>query len=246
MPKTYVGITGFTKQEEILSALEWVKPSSTLMVGLVTTYKSIRALPIKSSRAKTIPQIHELNTLCMDSSRLFNVAHYSTQTGSEEEILEDLKCITRAGGRHLHGIQLNIAWPDVEVLQTFKKLHPEISLILQLGREAMEAVHQDLHLLAQRLEEYDMIEYILLDGSSGQAKRFEVIPSTLILHMIKVHFPHLGLGIAGGISPETMSDVRKMRVNFPNISIDAQGALRDHEHILDLQKVKNYLCAAQE
>jgi len=50
---------------------------------------------------------------------------------------------------------------------------------------------------------------------------------------IKKSFPALGIGAAGGLGPVTIGLVKPLVKEFPDLSIDAQGQLRESGSILD-------------
>ena len=54
----------------------------------------------------------------------------------------------------------------------------------------------------------------------------------------------MGLVVAGGLSPTTLHLVQPLIEEFPDVSIDAEGRLRDHEDHLDLQVAGQYLSKA--
>lgn len=50
----------------------------------------------------------------------------------------------------------------------------------------------------------------------------------------------IGLGVAGGLSAETLHLVEPLIEEFPDLSIDAEGRLRDESDKLDLTAAKRY------
>ncbi len=52
------------------------------------------------------------------------------------------------------------------------------------------------------------------------------------------------LGVAGGLGPDTISLIRPIVIEIPDISIDAQGRLRNDRNELDLDACGMYIRGA--
>ena len=57
-------------------------------------------------------------------------------------------------------------------------------------------------------------------------------------------YPHLGIGIAGGLSADTLPHIAGLLQEIPDLSIDAEGQLRDENDHLDVNKAVRYVLAA--
>jgi hypothetical protein len=55
---------------------------------------------------------------------------------------------------------------------------------------------------------------------------------------------NIGLGVAGGLGPDSLNLVEPLIAKFPNLSIDAEGRLRNNQNDLDLKAMSDYLAKA--
>jgi len=83
--KPYIGITGFTKREEVEFALKVFPRNSNrkLMVGVLATYKSLRGIPMKPKWAKQTPNPEKIKDIFSNDERVINLVHFSTEEGQE-------------------------------------------------------------------------------------------------------------------------------------------------------------------
>lgn len=138
MSGAYIGITGFTKRDEVLSVLSVLPDNGNrkIMVGVIATWKSLRGVPMKPRWQKQTPDPKSLNELFVDDPRMLNLVHYSTEEGQESSLFDDMLDIHRRAGPNFHGFQLNLVWPDYEVIHDCAMRGDHI--VLQLGQKAVE------------------------------------------------------------------------------------------------------------
>lgn len=241
----YIGITGFLKPEEVFSALG-VFPegiSRKLMVGVLASYKSLRGIPMKPRWAKRMPNPASISRLFLNDERVVNLVHLST---GEETILEDMFKIHSLAGQNFHGFQLNIAWPHINQLVSYRAaVSRSYRIVLQIGRKAMETVGGTIQDTVNKLSHYvEVIDDILFDPSGGQGKPFDTRQAYEFLSAITDKGWNIGLGVAGGLGPDSLNLVEPLIAKFPNLSIDAEGKLRNDQNNLDLKAVRDYLTKA--
>ena len=246
--KPYIGVTGFTKKEEVLAALS-VFPKNydrALMVGVCATWKSLRYMPIKPKWQKQMPTPIQISDLFLGDDRVLNLVHYSTEDGQESSLLSDMTEIHNLAGWHFHGFQLNIAWPSIRTLAEYRSaVGYKYQIVLQVGQKAVEMAGGTPQGVADKLDKYaEFIDDILLDPSSGQGKEFDTERAREFLTEIRKRKYGIGLGVAGGLGPDTLNLVGPLVSEFPNLNIDAQGKLRNSENDLDLEAMKTYLTKA--
>ncbi len=88
---------------------------------------------------------------------------------------------------------------------------------------------------------------LLCDASGGQGcvlNPTEVIASLEPLIHLTQRKTDLNLAVAGGLSAETVPILKPVIETYPELSIDAQGRLRDDHDRLDLDAVRHYVEAA--
>jgi len=241
----YIGITGFSKPEEVFSALE-VFPkgiSRKLMVGVLASYRSLRGIPMKPRWAKRMPDPTTISRLFLNDERVVNLIHLSTE---EETVLEDMLKIHSLAGQNFHGFQLNIAWPQINQLISYRAaVGRGYRIVLQIGQKAMEAVGGTIQDTANKLSHYvGVIDDILFDPSGGQGKPFDTRQAYKFLSVITDKGWNIGLGVAGGLGPDSLNLVEPLIAKFPNLSIDAEGRLRNNQNDLDLKAMSDYLAKA--
>jgi hypothetical protein len=151
-----------------------------------------------------------------------------------QTLYEDLELVVEYGGENLHAVQLDVTWPDVDDVDRFKAKHPDIAVVLQLGKSAFEAVDHDAQKMVKELDRYgDSIDYVLLDLSMGKGKAMEAESLLSALRQIRQKLPGLGLAVAGGLGPESVHLLEPIAQEFPDISIDAQGRLKPPDAPVD-------------
>ena len=149
----------------------------------------------------------------------------------------------------MHAIQLDMIWPDpIQIASAlgFSRKKPEI--ILQIGKNAIEAANNNPQTVVQKLEDYrQVVNRVLLDKSMGRGIGMNAAELEPFVCAIKKHFPDIGIGVAGGLGPETIHLAEPLAAVFPDISIDAQGKLRpsgDALDPIDWNMAKEYLARA--
>lgn len=244
----YIGITGFTKPEEVFSALQAFPNNGNrkLMVGVLATYKSLRGIPMKPKWAKQTPNPGAISGLFPNDERAVNLVHFSTEEGRESSVLADMLRIHELAGPNFHGFQLNVAWPEINQLNGYREVMGwDYRIVLQLGKTAMEAVGRTARGVVDTLYHYaGVVDDVLFDQSGGLGKPFHTERAREFLSAIAREGWGLGLVVAGGLGPGSLDLVEPLLAEFPNLSIDAQGRLRNAEHDLDPQAVDAYLTGA--
>ncbi|MFZ5559861.1 MAG: hypothetical protein ACOZAL_03665 [Patescibacteria group bacterium] len=246
--RPYIGITGFTSSTEVKSALN-VFPSSPvrqLMVGVLASWKSLRGIPLKPRWQKQFPDPQTITELFLNDPRIVNLVHFSTEEGQESSVLADMFKIHELAGPNFHGFQLNIAWPEIRLMDDYRMaVGYDYRIVLQIGQKAVEAVGGTPHGVVDMLYHYaGVINDVLFDPSGGFGKPFDRERARQFLSAIAEQGWDVGLGVAGGLGPDSLDLVKPLLAEFPSLSIDAQGRLRNVENELDPNAVRDYLARA--
>lgn len=245
MRKPYIGITGFMSLGDVLHVLNAVPTNANrlVMVGVLASLKTMRG--IQNKWPNRYPTMDRITGIFPDHPLALNLIHYNTK---EKETLGDqLVAMTGFGGANMHGFQLNIAWPELDVLREYKRAYPTKQIVLQVGGHAFDMVNHSPQQLASRVAEYNgVVEYVLLDPSGGYGKPFDPDRARDYLVALQEEGLNIGLGVAGGLSPTTISLVEPLAREFADLSIDAEGRLRTPEDHLGLVVASDYLCRAFE
>lgn len=239
----YIGITGFMTEKEGDMVLSVIPPDSKqkLMRGVLVSQKTMRGEPNK--RPNRYPKSEDIAGIFTDHPLALNLVHYNTN--EHETLYGQMMDVTKIAGQNLHGFQLNLAWPDPQVLRHYRRAYPEMKIVLQVGHHAFELVGNSPEKLAEKLEEYyDCIDCILLDPSGGNGVPFYPAIAKKYLDALAREKFRFGFGVAGGLSPTTLGLVEPLAYYFPDICIDAEGRLRDRNDCLDINQAKMYFVRA--
>ena len=233
----YIGITDFTNFAQVEAMLKVFKKHRApwserkLHVGIMMSRKTLLGLPTKYEKA--FPPKEEISNI-FGSDETYNCLHYADYEKDPELSMNLCRAISY-GGIGIDALQLDMIWPDPgQVANGVHASRKQIEVILQIGRNAIEEAGDNPEEVVRRLEDYDgVIHRVLLDKSMGKGLGMDAEGLRPFARAIKEKFPNLGLGVAGGLGPETMDLVQPLIEEFPDISIDAQGRLRPSGSALD-------------
>jgi len=241
----YIGITGFMSRQEVdavVSSLENKDDRRRLMIGVLASEKSIAGIPNKFPNRYPDPQ--RIKAIFPEDSSMLRLIHFSTQA-TDMELLNQLYRLREISGKNCDGFQLNIKWPSKPCLEAYNAFFPNDTLVLQCGAGAMKSVGGNPQKLAERILEYgSAVEYVLIDPSGGYGKSLDVSFAPQALRDLYKEAYEVNFGIAGGLNGDTIEMIRPIAEEFPDVSIDAEGGLRDADDHLDLVKVEKYVSAA--
>lgn len=248
--RPYVGVTGFTKPSEVAAVLAALPaaPSRALMVGVLASWKSLREIPLKPQWQKQFPPPPVIHQLFLGDPRVVNLVHYSMEEGQEHFLSDDLSRIHDLAGSSCHGFQLNVPWPSAYALDTYRKtVGTTTRIVLQIGQRALVVCGGLPDVVANCLGHYvGTIDDVLLDPSGGRGHPLEPVSAHAFLGAIADRQWSFGLGVAGGLGPDTLDCVAPLVEEFPNLSIDAQGRLRTTDNDLDIDAATRYVAKALE
>ncbi|MFA6459313.1 MAG: hypothetical protein WCV79_02880 [Candidatus Paceibacterota bacterium] len=235
--KPYIGITDFTSFEQVTKMLEVFRryrsseSQRLLHVGVMISFKTLNGIETKWSKAfppkETIADI-------FGSDDVYNCLHYADYD-HDTDFFKDLARAIGYGGISIHAVQLDMVWPDPgQVASGVHTSRKQVEVILQVGKNAIEAANNDPGEVVRRLEDYEgVIHRVLLDRSMGRGLGMDAAGLIPFARAIKEKFPDLGLGAAGGLGPNSIDLVKPLAEEFPDMSIDAQGKLRPTGSALD-------------
>ncbi len=228
----YISITDFMTPAQVRNVLNSITllPGTKLGVGVMMSYKTLNR--IKTRFSEVFPPTDKVKDIFIDDPRVFNTLHYADYRGVD--VYENLSAACLYSGDNLHAIQLDMTWPDPLEIRKFHTLFPDIKIILQIGRKAFDQVDNDYHKLIAKLAEYnEALDYVLLDKSMGKGKGLDADFMLPFLYMLNKERPDLGLVVAGGLGPNSLYLIAKIIELYPNVSIDAQGQLRNSGSFFD-------------
>lgn len=230
----YIGVTDVRQVSHALNLCKLVEGSSYKMhIGVMTNFDTMKnGIPPEKYQKVWRPK-SELAISFVDHPSAFNVIHYADYKRNDRTTTKTLQEVYELGGQYCHGIQLDMIWPAPEIILDTKKVHPNMKLILQVGRNAMSDMFKEeigvdsLFRLSDRLnkEYFGAVDYVLIDFSGGEGITLDTHKMLLILGHLHKHAPSFSYVIAGGLHAGNLNLVNEVLRNFP-ISWDAQGRLR--------------------
>ncbi len=245
MKAPYIGVTGFMKRDETEKIFSYLSKFGRrrVMIGVLASQKTLRGLPHR--RPNRYPGLEDMKEIFPYHPWGLNLIHYNTK--EPETLIDQLIAVTVAA-KYADGIQLNHAWPNPDVIREYKKAFFRNQFVLQVGSRAFEMIGHSPELLAGKIaREYPVVDYVLLDPSGGEGRALDPHELRRYLQELARLNLDIGLGVAGGLCAETLTAlIAPIKADFPDISIDAEGKLRDAEDRLDISAAGNYLFWAEK
>lgn len=245
MVSSFIGVTGFTRREEVEAALE-VFPHDTprkLMVGVLADRNTLKGQA--SERGHSHPPVDTIPDIFTDDPRVLNIVHYSVYPNQGTiTVGRELKELRKRMGPNLHGFKLNVPW--LQPNDDLREVSVGMRMMLVLGREAFgmlaygpEIVIEWLSLLGTILSD------VIVAPTTVRRDGLDIEKIEPLLKVLIREHGTLGIGMGGGLSPENVWErVQPLTKYYPALSIDAQGKLRTEEDDLDRNRVRAYLKAS--
>jgi|GEM_PF-710709 len=245
--ETYTGVCDVIRPEVARAMASELRerrgyPFRRIMIGVMTHPIVLdHDIPVpekvRQEISETFPTREEIAGGFTDDPDVLNTIHYADLYGpngpwkaQETPVFKFLELCVNYGGENLHAIQLDVTWPNADEIREFKNKHPDILIILQIGKFAFKESDNDPQKVVDRLREYgDSIDYALLDMSMGKGEKMDSDRLLSLLRSVQDELPDLGLAVAGGLGPDSMDLLKPIADEFPGISIDAQGGLKPED-----------------
>ncbi len=252
MPKSYIGITDFTRREETILMQDAFRnyggatSRHLLHVGVMMSRKTLNGLPSKWQ--KVFPKNRAVADIFVKDEHTLNVLHYADYDGVD--VARNLEKATLWGGENMDALQLDMIWPDPAVIKNHRRNYPDKKIILQINSKSLAMADNNIDTFVRRLSLYhDGLDYVLLDMSMGRGRGLnaeQLLPYLIAIDSLHADFE---LAVAGCLCAETLLLLEPLIARFPCLSIDAQSRLRPSGNALDRidwVMAKNYLECAIE
>lgn len=246
MKKPYIGITGFTSDNQINPILvnrnispEFAK--RLLMVGVSVNPETLQG--IQSPAPRRYPKMKVIDSIFSDDPRCLNLVHLSIY--DRNDLFHDMVSITKKFTKNFHGFHLNVVWPDLIHLEKYKTLYPDMTIGLGIGHSSIKDSDWSCEKIFKDVESYGgFLDYVFIDVDKETKDFFSNGVLELLLKKLS-KLDYLNLGISGDFDS---SDVQRRLLSlvqtFPHLSINAGSALRTGEDDLDVNEVRKYLEAS--
>jgi hypothetical protein len=239
----YIGVTGFMTRADVDSVRASLPDDCNrlLMVGVLVSSKTLAGNGNRYQHR--YPKVGTIASLFPNDRRCLNLIHYATD--KPENLASDLDRLTAFGGENLDGFQLNIAWPNLHVIAEHRRRCPSHRIVIQLGQRVLadldERTPGAVRTCMQVAHAYGVTD-VLVDASGGAGRAIDLLAAHEHLDRVRGCGP--GIGIAGGLSAETIDSIAPIAADVPNLSIDAEGRLRDADDHLDVAAAIAYVTRA--
>lgn len=228
--RPYVGITGITSAEDAVTAAECarlVPPSHRFMGGVLASAKTLLGEPTPNRR---YPEFRRVNDLLRSLAAVgaWPVVHFNCR----DHLAFHLGALAGALPA-MRGLQLNVeAWPDPATLAHFRRLRPDVEVILQYRHASRGRDRDGVCLAAGGYA--GVAEFVLIDGSMGggvplgaaDARWFACLADDPRLVEARVR-----VALAGGFGPgagPVLRGLREVRGGelASRLSLDAESGVR--------------------
>lgn len=164
----------------------------------------------------------------------------------DRALLEAPEKLLRRTAHYIAGVQINLLpWDDtatLTALRRFRKMHPELLIILQAHREVLASFTPEQ--VADKLRHMPA-DYLLLDASQGNGTALNT--EQLRSYITAIYHKQLPVRVvvAGGLEAATIPELLlPLLRDYPDLSCDAEGRLRQGhpgQTTLNMQAVIAYL-----
>jgi hypothetical protein len=243
----YVGVTGFTKEVQVVKLLSLIPEnfSRKLMIGVLVDFNTLKGETRNGRFAKKddIKNIFDISNDCDIYKKALNFVHYCD--GYKRDLLKSLLSVTEISGENLHGFQLNMRWPDTNVIKEYKNAFPDKKFVLQMEED--DFLEYSPERMARELTKYDSLcDYVILDMSMGKGTQLDRVILTRYAKEIR-QATNMNIVFAGGLHSGNLDIIRLILKKFPDMSIDAEGRLMTYpKNVLDVQEASSYLLKSLE
>lgn len=173
------------------------------------------------------------------------------RSDSQNQLLNDMCKIAELSKDAFSAIQIDeisgLAFPDAKILKSFTRKYPQITLILQVGPQALEKIGSDLLLLRRELAQYSkIVGGLLLDRSDSRGIQLDPNELSPIVQMLSEDFPDYHLIIAGGLNTMNMSCISSLFKINSKLSIDAESVFfegKGEDEVFNTSTIQEYLSA---
>jgi hypothetical protein len=163
--------------------------------------------------------------------RTLRLIHYQSR---EPNLVAQVDRLCEMAGPNLDGFQFNIVWPDPDDIREIALEYPTLRIIVQINGEMFSNVARNPQLLVKELAaKYaaHATDY-LFDMSGGTGAAIDMKETTAVLDALYGAFGGaskggLGIGIAGGLDYKNVYGLKPLFERWPDLSIDAEGRIRD-------------------
>lgn len=240
MSNSYIGVTGFTERSQIEVAMRslYADQERKLMAGVLVSDKTLKGEKDKLYPNR-YPSVDSLGNIFIKHQQLFNVIHFHS-SDKYDWCDQLMRAVLFAGEDLCDGVQLNMTWADPGEIENFKRFYSDKKIILSVNQGMLKAAPNEL--LHRFLIDYDgIVDYVLFDASGGSGTELDSDFIGPYIKEFKFVTDKVNLAVAGGLWSNNLRKLDPLLKIYPDLSIDAEGMLRDKYDDLSMIKARNYL-----
>ncbi len=199
-------------------------PAYLARVTTTMTRRKLYGYWFKEERSQPEPWEHQ--RIFAPHDRVQNTIHY---VDHEKDVrqhdlfpnaeLHDLLSVLGCVEKHLHALQLDMAFLSPNTLRDLRKMRPFLEIGIYIGDEFLHRCSRTPDGVIMSLEPYgDMIDYVLFDQGLAGKKGLDARTLRPLLEAVARQLPHLRLAVAGGLCPANLETVREFLRDFHDLS----------------------------
>ncbi len=249
--KPFVGISTFTTHQQVEIAKSYFGQLSDrrLHIGAMTSQEAFHANPEDVRSGKTLLTKEELCGVFTPGENVFNVLHWKDDgmypmTTSKDLIMACTECSLA-----LSGLQLDMVWPDPEMVMEVKKNIPKLSVIVRVCDSAMRRSEVLGPSFKYMLTSYvGIADYILLDCGMNEDTTYVSSKMLALIQQATLIFPETSIIVGGGMCSTTVNTLHPILTKYPRISWEACEGLHTRRSLvdpLDINRMKEYLAKSK-
>jgi hypothetical protein len=216
-----------------------------LGIGAMMSYKTMRGLQTKWSRV--FPAKENIAGIFLSDRQAFHVLQYIDYEDKAE--FRSIKEALLYGGDDVDAIQLNMTWPDPNIVmnaiyQSSKVTLRKVKVLLEVGRDALDEADNDPKRAVRYIKSYgDVIDGVVFDNGTGTERSIDVPFIRPFVAEAYSALPELSVAVVEGLGSRSIGTVEHLVREFPDISINFQPRGDEPEQV-DWDTAANYLAIA--
>jgi hypothetical protein len=250
MHDPYVGITGYNAEIQVEKLLSLIPEnfSRKFMIGVLVDDRTLggEKRDGRFARIENIQNIFDTSKSCDEHGKALNFVHYcDINNRYKKHLLSSLVKITEISGENLHGFQLNMPWPDTDVISKYRSIFPDKKFVVQMERDDFDTHGPER--MAKELTQYNgLCEYVILDMSMGAGREMNRVILAKYAKQVR-KTTDMNIVFAGGLHSGNLDEmIKPLLKKFPDMSIDAEGRLMTSKNVLDIHDCSAYILKALE
>ena len=227
--KPYVSVCNVANAVQVLELLS-VVPECTHKLGV--------------SRVVTRENLVAASGVFRDDPHVFNILHCVDRTGGWN-LYDLIEVAQLSAGCPVHAFHLDMTWPTLDVIKTFRDLYPDIALMFQVGGGGMSVAHGDEVRVVNALVPYSkMIDAVVFDRRVDHGRPMLMTTLRRFLGHTKRNLPHLRLAVVEELAENSVDVLSLFSKDFPDpcFHLEAGGCPTcGSTQLLNIEKAKAFL-----